>query len=230
VDEAGIVGDTVQLPSFGVWRVIEASVQGGARSAAAAIRAIGGHDTASTEYVSAFTIECCLAILVPRENVPSGSAIRVLTNGAWRTTRLAYEGTSRVTDGGPRERLSDSSWWYEFKPDGEQAQAAAGPQEKRGVAKIKLTGKAPRCGGDAQIVIPECGGSAPGPPRFSASPKEWRAFFFEGAARRRALEPSREARSKRKLRGQSPRTLGNHLACDRSWGSKGACPLPGTLL
>lgn len=142
IDDAGIVGDRVQLPSPPVWRIISREVAAGARNPERIIRALGGRVKSETapEIMCVFTMECCLAVMVGRDEVLDKTQIRVLHNGAWKTARLRYVGGARYARFGDTcVELTSKSWWYAYEPFVDPAQGA--PSERR--ANIKLTGKAP---------------------------------------------------------------------------------------
>ena len=143
IDAAGIVGDGVQLPSFAVWKVMRRSIDNGARSAEAVIRALGGSVVGKIipEIVSAFTIECCLAVCVNRDDVPDKATIRVLHARRWQMARLKCVGGARYArlPDGTNVELSSQSWWYHYEAMNEGAGASPATR----VAKVVLTGKAP---------------------------------------------------------------------------------------
>lgn len=140
IDDAGITGDAIQLPSPAVWRIIKRAVANGARSADSIITALGGDVVGDEvpEILSRFSIECCLAVAVSRDDVRDKSAIRILHSGSWVTASLRNVGGMRFAQftGKTSIELTSKSWWYACSMD-----VCAAPATRR-VAEIKLTGRA----------------------------------------------------------------------------------------
>lgn len=140
-DAAGMVGDAVQIPSCAIWHVIAKSVANGARSVEAVIEALGGPVISAEvpEIVSAFTIECCLAVCVSRDDVPDKAAIRVFHDGVWRAAVLRNLGGARyakISDATNVE-LTSRSWWYAY------AQHREPRSPRRRIARVSLETAAP---------------------------------------------------------------------------------------
>ena len=146
IDAAGIVGDTVQIPSFVIWKVIQKAVESGTKDPKAIVRALGGRVVGAdvSEMVTLFTIECILSICASRDDVPSKANVRVLHAGKWTFARLKFVGGCRYAQlpGGVSVELTSQSWWYHYVPSTEQAGVRASGDVAR-TYNLRLTGRAP---------------------------------------------------------------------------------------
>lgn len=104
MDEAGLVGPGVQMPSPAVWRILTHAVRvDKARSVAALIDALGGpmRGAAEDSVLSELSLECYLAILLPPPaEVAIGDRVRVLCRDTpapvWLTGTITMAGAGIV--------------------------------------------------------------------------------------------------------------------------------------
>ena len=116
VDELGIFGLTVRVPSPAVWRIVKAAVMAGAGTVAGLRTALGG-GTAHASDVADFWLECWLAVAMERGATAPGRSVRVLHGNTWRdavVTSCVRDGMVVATLAGTTAacRLDIMDWWY----------------------------------------------------------------------------------------------------------------------
>lgn len=115
VDDAGIVGSTVQIPTPGVWQTIRDAVNRGARSVTAVRIALGGRvrNVQDEHKLLDFFVECAIACLVPphRGALEEGDVVRIFVSGAWAYARVESARHVSVMGDDPIS-LDSTPWWY----------------------------------------------------------------------------------------------------------------------
>ena len=115
VDDLGIFGSAVCVPSPAVWQLVLATVEEGNCNVDALRAALGGEALTSSSPVTDFWLEAWLAITSKRGTLTPGTAIRALHAGAWRdaTVKTCFAGgmvIATLAAGAGPCRLGD--WWY----------------------------------------------------------------------------------------------------------------------
>ena len=146
MDEAGIVGPGVQVPSPAVWQLLAHAVRvDKARTVAALVNAMGGplRGAGEDSVLSEMSLECYLAMLMPpAEALRVGDTVRVLCPAMrWRTGTITIVGAgivmASVEGVDAPMRVDRIDWRYKAPPRG--VGAAAPAVARRPPARLSLT-------------------------------------------------------------------------------------------
>ena len=155
MDEAGLVGPGVQVPSPAVWQLLTHAVRvDGARHVSELISAMGGPLRGASDdcTLSEMSLECYLSMLMPPpREVVVGDAVRVLCGDnplpAWRSGTITMVGAGIVmakVDGvSAPMRFDRVDWRYLAAPSPPAAAPPRAPRQRTAREPLSLTSPGP---------------------------------------------------------------------------------------